>query len=135
LSKKTLPRTGNKRDFNGLVKLGLPTVQGAQSPPGGRETALPPDASLDSSLSGPQRMHENPLAAQLRGQPPRQALFPMNFTGVRLNSPQKERQPPPINQAVHIAAEKENEDENEYTKLHVDPNDPTRIKRRRRIPP
>jgi len=49
-------------------------------------------------------------------------------TDVRLNAPEKENLPPTAAKVVEDVVE------NEYTKVHVDPRDPTRIKRRRQIP-
>jgi len=128
----TLPRTGNKRDSNGLVKLRLPTIMVPQSPLA-RGTQFPAQSGPDTTQGKSKQLQQKLHATRTIGHPPFQALSPVKTTSVRVNAPQKENRPSAVSQVVNNTTEKEIE--NEYTKLHIDPKDPTRVKRRRRIPP
>lgn len=122
------PGVGRKRDFNGIVKLRAPTVIVPESPVQGRVISPLRDQDSRFGQRTPTQLFQKLQAVQETSQQPRQALSIVKNTDVRLNVPEKENLPPTGAKAVGDPTE------NEYTRVHIDPRDPTRIKRRRQIP-
>ncbi|GAB7343328.1 hypothetical protein MBLNU457_1376t1 [Dothideomycetes sp. NU457] len=122
------PGGGRKRDFNGVIKLRNPTVIVPESPV--QSGIMSPFRQQESGFGQrtPTQLFQELQAVQDTSQQPRQALSPVKITDVRLNAPEKENLPPTGAKVVNDIVE------DEYTKVHVDPRDPTRIKRRRQIP-